>query len=88
LTSEREHEEFTIIGVNFNIIRGDDKEHLYKKDDFYFKLNNVGYDDIIWMNCIYNYYIFHLRFKAINNFFFKTIFKLIKKTYKEKETRH
>ncbi len=40
------------------------------------------------MNCIYNYYIFHLRSKAINNFFFKTIFGSIKKIYREKETRH
>ena len=40
------------------------------------------------MNYIYNYYIFYLRFKTINNFFFKTMFKLIKKVYKEKETKY
>ncbi len=40
------------------------------------------------MNYIYNYYILHLRSKATNNFFSKTMFKPIKKTYKEEETRH
>ncbi len=40
------------------------------------------------MNCIYNYYILHLRFKTTNNFFFKTIFKFIKKVYREEETRY
>ncbi len=40
------------------------------------------------MNCIYDYYVFYLRFKATNNFFFKVIFKVIKKVYKEKETRY
>ena len=40
------------------------------------------------MNYIYNYYIFYLRFKTINNFFFKAIFKLIKKVYKKEKTRY
>ncbi len=40
------------------------------------------------MNCIYNYCIFYLKPKATNNFFFKTIFKPIKKTYKEEKTKH
>ncbi len=40
------------------------------------------------MNYIYNYYTFYLEFKVINNFFFKAIFKSIKKTYKKEETRH
>ncbi len=35
------------------------------------------------MNYIYNYYIFYLRFKIINNFFFKAIFRFIKKIYKK-----
>src|SRR6266566_3755273 len=40
------------------------------------------------MNYIYNYYVFYLRPKATNNFFPKTIFKSIKKAYKEEKTRH
>ncbi len=40
------------------------------------------------MNYIYNYYIFYLGFKAINNFFFKTIFKPIKKVYRKEETKY
>ncbi len=40
------------------------------------------------MNYIYNYYTFHLRFKIINNFFLKTIFKPMKKIYKKEETRY
>ncbi len=40
------------------------------------------------MNCIYNYYVFYLGFKAIYNFFFKAIFRFIKKIYKEEETRY
>ena len=40
------------------------------------------------MNCIYDYYIFYLKSKAIYNFFFKTIFKLIKKMYKEEKIRY
>ena len=41
LSLEREHEEFTIIKVNLNIIKNDDKEHSYDKDNFYFESNNV-----------------------------------------------
>ncbi len=40
------------------------------------------------MNCIYNYCTFHLKFKTINNFFFKAMFKLIKKAYTEEKTRY
>ncbi len=40
------------------------------------------------MNYIYNYYTFYLKPKATNNFFFKTIFKPIKKTYRKEEIRH
>ena len=40
------------------------------------------------MNCIYNYYVFYLRSKTINNFSFKTIFKPIKKAYREEKTRY
>ncbi len=40
------------------------------------------------MNYIYNYCTFYLGFKAINNFFLKTMFKFIRKVYKEKEMRH
>jgi len=40
------------------------------------------------MNCIYNYYTLHLKFKAINNLFFGAIFKPIRKPYKKEETRY
>ena len=40
------------------------------------------------MNYIYNYYTLYLKLKATNNFFLKTIFKSIKKTYKKEETKH
>ncbi len=88
LTSKRKHKEFTIIKVNLNIIKNDNKEHLYNEDDLYLKPNNTGHNDIIQINYIYNYYIFHLRPKATNNFFFKTMFKLIKKVYQEEKTRY
>ena len=85
---KREYKEFIIIKVNFNIIREDDEEYLYKEDDFYFELNNAGYNDIIWINYIYDYYIFYLGSKTIYNFFFKTIFRFIRKTYRKEKTRH
>ncbi len=85
---KREHEEFIMIDVNFNIVKNDDKEYLYKEDDLYLEPNNVGYYSIIWMNYIYNYCVFHLRFKATNNFFFKVIFKLIKRIYTFEEIEH
>ena len=81
LASKEEYEEFTIIRINFNIIRENDKEYPCNEDDFYFEFNNIGYNRIIQMNCIYNYYILHLRFKVTNNFFFKTMFRFIKKVY-------
>ncbi len=40
------------------------------------------------MNYIYDYYRFYLGFKATNNFFFKTMFRFIKKIYQEKEMRY
>ncbi len=40
------------------------------------------------MNYIYNYCAFYLKPKATNNFFSKTMFKFIKKVYKEEEIRH
>ncbi len=47
LTPKGEHEEFTIIRVNFNTARNDGEKHLYNEDDLYLKLNNAGYNDII-----------------------------------------
>ena len=88
LISEREYKEFIVIGINLNIVRNDGEEYLYNEDDFYLESNNVGYNGIIQMNCIYNYCIFHLRFTTINNFFFKIIFKSIKKIYREEEIKH
>ncbi len=69
LVSEGKHKEFTVIRVNFNIIRNDNEEYPYNKDDLYFESNNAGYNGIIWMNCIYNYYVFHLESKTTYNFF-------------------
>ncbi len=88
LTFEREYKEFIVIGVNLNTVKKDSEEYLYKEDDLYLEFNNIGYNGIIWINCIYDCYGFYLRFKAINNFFFKTIFKPIRKTYREEKTRH
>ena len=88
LIFKKEYKEFTIIKVNFNTIRNNNEEYQYNKDDFYLEFNNTGYNNIIQINCIYNYYTFYLRFKVINNFFFKTMFKLIKKMYKEEKTRY
>ncbi len=88
LTFEKEYEEFIIIRINFNIVKNNGEKYLYNKDDLYLKSNNVGYNDIIQMNYIYNYYVLYLRSKAIYNFFFKVIFKFIKKVYKEEETRY
>ncbi len=40
------------------------------------------------MNYIYDYCVFYLKFKVINNFFFKTMFRFMKKAYKEEKTKH
>ncbi len=88
LTSKGKYEEFTVIKINFNIVKKDDEEYPNNEDDFYVKPNNIKYYNIIQMNYIYNYCALHLRFKTINNFFFKPIFKLIKKVYKKEEIRH
>ncbi len=88
LVFKREYKEFIIIEINFNIIRKDNKKHFYNKDNLYFKFNNIRYNNIIQINYIYNYYIFYLGFKAIDNIFFRIIFKPIKKVYREEETRH
>ncbi len=47
LAFEREYKEFIIIKVNFNIIKNNNEEYPYNKDDLYLKPNNTGYDDII-----------------------------------------
>ncbi len=78
---EGEYKEFIVIRINLNIVKNDGEEYFYNENDFYLEFNNVGYNNIIWMNYIYNYYIFYLGFKVINNFFFKVIFRFIKKVY-------
>ncbi len=85
---EGKHKEFIIIKVNLNIIRKDDEQYPYNEDNFYFEFNNIGYNNIVWMNCIYNYCVFYLGFKTIYNFFFKAMFKPMRKAYKEEETRY
>ncbi len=47
LTFKKEYEEFIVIEINFNTARKDSEEHPYKKDDLYFELNNIGYNNII-----------------------------------------
>ncbi len=47
LTPEGEHKEFTVIRVNLNITKKDDKEHLYNKNNLYLEPNNTGYHNII-----------------------------------------
>ncbi len=88
LIFEGKYEEFIVIRVNLSIIKRDNKEYLYNEDDFYLEFNNAGYNGIIQINCIYNYYALYLKPKAINIFFFKIIFKLIKKIYREEKTKY
>jgi len=76
LVFEREYEEFIVIDVNLNIVRNDDEEYLYEENDLYLELNNIRYYSIVWINCIYNYYIFYLKFKVINNFFLELYLNL------------
>ena len=45
--SEKEHKEFTVIKINFSIVKRDDEEYSYNKNDLYLKLNNAKYNDII-----------------------------------------
>ncbi len=47
LAFKKEHKEFTVIKVNFNIVKNDSEKHLYNKDDLYLKSNNTGYNNII-----------------------------------------
>ncbi len=65
-----------VIRVNLSITRNDNEEYLYDEDNLYFEFNNVGYDGIIWMNCIYDYCIFYLEFKVTYKFFLKQCLNL------------
>ena len=47
LAFEKEYKEFTIIKVNFNIVKKDNEKHLYEKDDPYLELNNTRHYNII-----------------------------------------
>src|SRR6266566_1193451 len=77
-----------MININLNTTRNDGEKHLYKEDNLYFESNNVRYYGIIWMSYIYDYCVFHLGFKAINNFFPKAIFRSMKKVYTFEKTEH
>ncbi len=44
---EGEYEEFTVIRVNLNTVRKDDKEQSYNEDNFYLEFNNVEHYNII-----------------------------------------
>ncbi len=44
---KEEYEKFTVIRVNFNIVKRDNKEHFYNEDDLYLESNNVRYYNII-----------------------------------------
>ncbi len=88
LALEREYEEFTMMGINLSTTKNDSEEHLYNEDNPYFEPNNAGYHSIIQISYIYNYCVFYLRFKIINNFFSRAIFRLIRKVYIFEETEH
>ncbi len=47
LAFEGEYKEFIIIRINFNIIKNDNEEYPYDKDDLYLEFNNVEYYNII-----------------------------------------
>ncbi len=47
LAFKGEYKEFTVIKVNFNIIKRDNEEHSYNKDNLYFEFNNIEYHNII-----------------------------------------
>ncbi len=47
LISEGEYKEFIIIRINFKIVKKNDEEYPYNKDNFYFKPNNIGYYNIV-----------------------------------------
>ena len=47
LIFEREYEEFTVMEINFNTVRGNDEEYPYNEDNLYFESNNVRYNNII-----------------------------------------
>ncbi len=85
LILERKHKEFIIIEINLNTTKKNDEKHPYNKDHPYLEPNNVKHYRI---NYIYNYYALYLRLKTTNNFFLRTMFRSIRKTYREEETRH
>ncbi len=88
LASEGKYKEFIVISINLSTAKNDKEKHSYNEDNPYFEFNNVKYYSIIWINYIYDYCIFHLRLKTINNFFFKIIFKPMKKVYTFEKTEH
>ncbi len=47
LTFEGKYKEFTVIRINFNIAKNDDKEYPYNEDNFYLEPNNTKYDGIV-----------------------------------------
>ncbi len=47
LVFKGEHEEFTVIKINFNIAKNNREEYPYDEDDLYLESNNVGYHSII-----------------------------------------
>jgi len=44
---EGKHEEFTVIRINLSIVKRDNEEYPYNKDDLYLKPNNIKYYNII-----------------------------------------
>ncbi len=88
LAPEREHKEFTVMGVNLSTARNDDEEHPHKEDDPYLEPNNAGHHGIAWMSCIYDYCAFHLGPKATNNFFPRAMFRPMRRAYTFEETEH
>jgi len=47
LTFKREYKEFIVIKVNLNIVRKNNEEYPYNKNDLYLESNNIGHHSII-----------------------------------------
>ena len=47
LVFEREYEEFIVIGINLSIVKRDNEEYLYNKNNPYLEPNNVGHHSIV-----------------------------------------
>ncbi len=46
LAFKKEYKEFTVIRINLNTVKNDNKEYPYNKDNLYLEFNNAGYNNI------------------------------------------